>query len=77
MTGSKQCTYYRDHITSKLIARVGEHVQGHHAGEIVYLPMVGRVYVAEVCPVVIERLSNNFEDCIAVHDIKVRVDGTA
>lgn len=74
---SRQCTDYRNHITGSLIARVSEHVQGHHAGEIVYLPKIGRVYIAEVCPVVIEREGNNFEKCIAIHEIKVRVDGSA
>lgn len=73
---SKQRTEYRDHKTGRLIALVNEHVQGHHAGEIVYLPKeVGRVYVAEVVPTVIMRIRNNAEDCIAIHEIKVRADG--
>jgi len=69
---SKQRTEYRDDATDKLVALVREHVQGHHMGELVFLPQCGRCYVTAVEPASIERINNNAEDCIAVHVIRVR-----
>ncbi len=69
---SKQRTEYRDDTTGELLALVHEHVQGHLAGELVYLPKRGRSYVTAVEPAVIERILNNREDCVAIHMIKVR-----
>lgn len=69
---SKQRTEYRDDTTGQLIALVSEHVQGHRAGELVYLPKRGRTYISTVEPPIVSRIGNDREDCMVVHVIKVR-----